>query len=80
MLNKRKFLGKIAEAGYSQRSLAKEIGVSKNTINQKVNGRGCFDTEQIDKICCALGITSGREKAEIFLSESSQNRDAGKFT
>lgn len=75
MLDKWKFLGRVVEAGFSQRSLAKKIGISKNTLNSKVNGRGCFDTDQIDKICSVLGITSGKEKADIFLADSSQNRD-----
>ena len=34
-----KLKGKIAEAGYSQRSLALELGMSKNTLNSKVNGK-----------------------------------------
>ena len=68
MLDKNKFLGRMVMAGFSQRSLAKATGISKNTINSKVNGHGCFDTDQIDLICNALGISSGAEKAEIFLS------------
>ena len=75
MLYKNKFLGRMVMAGFSQRSLAKATGISKNTINSKVNGHGCFDTDQIDLICNALGISSGAEKAEIFLAEPSQNRD-----
>lgn len=78
MINKNKFLSRMVMSGYSQRSLAKAVGLSKNTINQKVNGHGYFDTEQIDRICSVLGITSGAEKAEIFLSSPSQKRDDNK--
>lgn len=75
MLDKRKLLGRMASAGYTQRSLAKAVGISKNTINAKINGNSCFDTDQIDRICRVLNITSGLEKVEIFLSLSSQKQD-----
>ena len=43
-----KLKGKIAEAGYSQRSLAAELGMSKNTLNSKVNGKIPFNTDEIE--------------------------------
>lgn len=75
MLNKYKLLAKMVESGYTQRSLAKRIGISKNTFNSKVNGKGYFDTKQIEDICDVLNITSGMEKSEIFLAHSSHFRD-----
>lgn len=75
MINKNRLMGAIVSAGMSQRKLAQKIGMSKNTINAKINGVGYFNTEQIDKICTALDIRDNQEKALIFLSESSQNRD-----
>ena len=45
-----KLKGKIAEAGYSQRSLAAELGMSKNTLNSKVNGKIPFNTVEIERI------------------------------
>ena len=62
-----KLKGKIVEAGYSQRSLAAELGMSKNTLNSKVNGKIPFNTDEIEKICEKLGIHDGAEKASIFL-------------
>lgn len=62
-----KLKGKIVEAGYSQRSLAKELGMSKNTLNSKVNGKIPFNTLEIERICEKLGIRDGTEKAAIFL-------------
>lgn len=67
MLASNKLKGKIAEAGYSQRSLAAELGMSKNTLNSKVNGKIPFNTNEIEKICDKLGIHDGAEKAAIFL-------------
>lgn len=75
MLNKNEFLGALAKAGFTQRKLAELIGMSKNTLCSRVNGKSYFDTEEIDKICEALNIVSSRQKSEIFLSQSSQNRD-----
>lgn len=62
-----KLKGKIMEAGYSQRSLAKEIGMSKNTLNSKVNGKIPFNTDEIEMICLKLGVSDPAEKASIFL-------------
>lgn len=63
-----KLKGKIMEAGYSQRSLAQELGCSKNTLNAKVNGKIPFNVVEIEKICEKLGIVDATEKALIFLS------------
>ena len=68
-----KLKGKIAESGYSQRSLAAELGMSKNTLNAKVNGKVPFNTVEVVKICEVLGICDGSEKAAIFLPQPSQN-------
>lgn len=51
------------------------MGVSNNTLNSKINGKGCFDTEQIDKLCVLLDIETPQEKVDIFLHNSSQYRD-----
>lgn len=71
-MSNNKLKGKIAEAGFSQRSLAKEIGMSKNSLNSKINGKTPFNTTEIQRICEKLGITDLSEKASIFLSHSSQ--------
>lgn len=63
-----KLKGKIAEAGFSQRSLAAELGISKNTLNAKVNGKKPFNTVEIELICQKLSIHEAAEKAAIFLS------------
>ncbi|MBO5569619.1 MAG: helix-turn-helix transcriptional regulator [Clostridia bacterium] len=67
MLNKLKFLGKMVEAGYTQKSLADEINLSENTLGSRINGKSAFDTDEIEKICAAFGITDPVEKATIFL-------------
>lgn len=62
-----KLKGKIAEMGYSQRALAEKLGMSKNTLNAKVNGKVPFNTVEVAKICEILDIHNGSEKAAIFL-------------
>lgn len=62
-----KLKGKMAEKGYSQRSLAAALGISKNTLNAKVNGKVPFNTLEVAKICEVLEIREGSEKVAIFL-------------
>lgn len=59
---------KMAEMGENQRSLAKKIHISENSLSSKLNGRTEFSAKEIVDICNALSITSGKEKADIFLS------------
>ena len=66
-MRKTKLIGILAERGISQRALAEELGISKNTVNAKLNGRTAFDTSEVMKLCAILGITSPEEKCEIFL-------------
>lgn len=75
MINKNRLRSAIVSAGYTQKRLASEIGMSKNTISAKINGKGYFNTQEIDNICNILGINDCNEKTKIFLSTSSQKRD-----
>ena len=67
MVDSNRLAGKIVAAGYTRTSLAKEIGMSKNTLCDKVNGKRPFNTVEIQRVCEKLGITSNEEKANIFL-------------
>lgn len=60
--------GKIAESGLNQQKLAPLVKISKNTLNKKVNGKTNFTTDEIERLCEVLGITSPDEKCNIFLS------------
>lgn len=80
MLDKKRLMGAIVASGMTQKKLAEKIGMSKNTINAKINGKGNFDTEEIDKICDVLNINNDKEKVLIFLSKPSQKRDDKKCT
>ena len=67
-MNVNKLLGLMAEKRISQRKLAQKIGISKNTLNNKLNGKGIIDTIEAIKICEILEITDAKIKEEIFLS------------
>ena len=71
-MDQRKLLGRMAEAGYTQKMLAADLGKSENSISNKINGKSSFTTDEILKICDLLRITADREKAQIFLSKPSQ--------
>lgn len=66
--------GKIVGAGYTQKSFAEAVGISENAFSAKINNKdgACFDVIEAERICDALNITSGAEKASIFLSKVSQ--------
>ena len=57
MVDKNRLMGHIISKGYSQRTLSEKIGVSKNTLNSKINGHSSFDVDLIEKICDTLSIT-----------------------
>lgn len=48
--------GKIREKNQSYRSIAKEIGVSTSTLNNKINGYSAFDIIEASKIASILDI------------------------
>ena len=68
MVDANLFRAKMVYAGYSQRRLAKEIGMAENTLANKIHGRGYFNTDQVIRICKVLGITDPAEMCAIFLS------------
>lgn len=71
-MNRMKLIGKIAETGHTQKSLAAEIGMSENTLSSRINGKSSFNVDEIIAICDVLNISDNAEKAAIFLSCASQ--------
>jgi len=59
--------GKIMAAGYTQRSLAKKLNISDNTLSNKINGKTSFTCDEAVTICNLLSIVDNNEKAHIFL-------------
>lgn len=78
MVDTYRLKGCIVANGHTQRTLAHAIGINKNTLNLKLNGKACFDTSEVERICRELNINDPVEKCAIFLSDTSQNRDKTK--
>lgn len=67
-MNSKLLNGRMAEAGFTQAQLAKEIGISATSMSRKMNGKTFFNTKEAETICCVLGIMDNADKAKIFLS------------
>ena len=57
MFDYSKLLGRMRELGYTQEKLAREIGINESTLNAKLNNKGFFNNNIIDKICEVLNIS-----------------------
>lgn len=66
-MNRNLLRAKMVEAGYNQRTLAEKIGMAQNTLSSRMTEKTAFNVTEIDRICIALNIISGDEKAAIFL-------------
>ena len=66
-MNVNKIKAAIVEAGYNQRSLAREMNMSKNTLNAKINGKSRLFIDEVMLLCHILNIPSDKVD-EIFLS------------
>lgn len=69
-MDSNKLRGKMAEAGISQRELARITGMTPQSMCRKLSGRRQFTVGEALAICQALDIKEG-ERAKIFLPEKS---------
>ena len=60
---------KIAESGLKQVHIAKHLGITTRTWQNKRSGRFPFKVSEIQALCELLNITSLREKERIFFAE-----------
>lgn len=56
------------DAGISQRKLSDITGITKNTLNRKINNYSEFTGLEISAVCNALGIVDPVRKCDIFLA------------
>ncbi len=61
-----KLLGRIKEFGYTQESLARETGMTKVTMNLKLNNKAFFTQPEIERIRKILRITHDEIGAYFF--------------
>lgn len=69
MVNTNMLKGKIVSCGFTQKTLAKSLGMGINTINAKVNGRREFTVSEANLVCEVLKIEDSTEKCLIFLQQ-----------
>ena len=72
MVDKFALLKVMSDKKMTQTRLAKEIKVTKGTLNAKINGKGFCDTKEREDMCDILNSTDGKLKSNIFVSRSSQ--------
>ena len=61
-----KLLGRMKEFGYTQERLAKETGITKVTMNLKLNNKAFFTQPEIEKIREVLCIAHGEIDVYFF--------------
>ena len=67
MVNTAEFKKALIDANISQRQLSKMSGISKNSLNRKINNHGDFTLTETRIICECLKITDVEKKCLIFL-------------
>lgn len=72
MVNVKKLKSKMVAADMTQQALAKAVGMSRSSINAKMNGHYPFNVDEVVLICDVLGIVDASEKEDIFLQRTSQ--------
>ena len=65
-----KLKGRIIECGFTQKSLAEEIGTSESQFCLKLTGKYPFKQMEIDRICDALKIEVSKIGVYFFSPES----------
>lgn len=68
-MNVKKLKGRIVEVCGSQRAFADKIGVSEQTITNKITGKSQFDLDDVLTWCKALGITRDEIADYFFANE-----------
>lgn len=65
-MNYSKLIGRAAEMGLNQKTLAEKIGVSESHFCQKINGNYSFKQKEICAICEVLQIAPGEIGSYFF--------------
>ena len=68
VVNKNKLKGAIVSAGFTQKTFAEALKMSKNSLNAKVNGNSRITMDEADRMCELLDIKDAAMKADIFLA------------
>ena len=64
-----KLLGRIKECGFTQKTLAKHIGIAESSMCLKLNNKAGFTHGEIFLICAALKIDLGEIGVYFFTTK-----------
>jgi len=68
MLNSQKIKGRMAELGLNQKDVAKALGISQPTANQKLNRVRPMDLEEAEKLAELLKLDDSQFGVYFFAS------------
>lgn len=60
--------GAIVAQNMTMQQAAKLIGISRNSMSMRMNGKVPFNADEIERLCDLLNITEPSQKVEIFLT------------
>ena len=67
VMNIQKLKAALVEKGFTQRSLSKEMNVSKNTLNAKINGKTPISIQEATKLAEVLNLSKEEFDTIFFL-------------
>lgn len=69
MVNIQRLKGKIVEKGFTQKDLAKFIGIDRSTFYRKIKNKGqTFNIDEVGKIISTLNLNNG-DAIDIFFND-----------
>ena len=60
----------IEKSGLKKSYIAKQLGISAYCLAKKIRNENDFKTKEVDAMCKVLGITSLKQKEEIFFAQN----------
>lgn len=70
MVDTDKLKGLLVSKGFRQEDAAKQIGISTQTLNGKINNKTDFLSSEIEQLCELLEIRDAKTVVEVFFSKN----------
>ena len=68
---------KIAQKGIKKQHLASELGITPNSMSNKLKGLTKFDIDEVSKLVNVLGLSTGEIAAIFFDEQRDSNLESG---
>lgn len=78
MTNSKALLELISNKGLKLKFVAEYLGLSSYGLTLKINNKNEFKTSEVATLCELLGITSLKEKEEIFFAQKDDLKSSNK--